>query len=1198
MDNSSIQKLEKLIKKVNELEALVRRKAANTSYDVSGIKNDIAKLKAAQAEVEKLLAAIGELDKVCATARNQVLEMAGMRADTVSIIPLTSDDVNPFPRVACHWGVMLAPHSPQMTFACTYNRDAGANSNYHMSAALFNEQIDVSSSIPVGVPDDDYYQLRPERKEITLVNAFAFSYSDGIVTLEIIGSNQYMSKEIPIDVTKFNTIVIAHDSVVSDETDFEWGYSVDQIVANIYEFDIDYADGAIVPKMKFSRRTVGLSGFGHVWPSHVDWDYEANITPHELIGPLLFTEGGFGALEATADSEPKLTDYLHGIMHDSNLVLIDYTHRVTKALIDEAIVNANALTLETGLGDILSTHANALTALNSTAVQAKSFELNELTLEEQKRVIVYDGPNRECITKMVDVGQSAIAFNGTDTHTISVNARDLFPTDTPFATSFASRDASIHLSWEFDNTPFSVHPEATVDYSYVDQIDPYRVTRFRVEQFDVREQRDVSLKVAVELDAWVGSNASATDTSIEYEVQRLPIGQGAAVGDSSWEAHTWNGEPEIYNISGKLAWIFKIPIGVHQWALTKDYQTYTDRAHSENPMAEMSFDAAWPDVKGDFKVRFYKPASEAQMTCQIIPEASPDLRVKTDDLGQYPGGYKSENLCNMSPSSVDSGFQVRLKAVRGTFNYLRDPLGTRATFVNLYDEFQDGEISILSYDQDKLKEDMLNSEKRLDEIESQVFKKQSALLIIGNLVLGVAGFLPVGKAIMAAMVVGTALVAADAAQNGDALAVFNSIVQGVVGFIGVAHAQYKSVNAETMNQYLTDFQAKLKHLADPLASIPRGMRQFARSMKTRLAFGRTDKPVNVDPDSLRWVENEGYMPMAEALRDNYVAVYQSRLAKTSDKWWAAGEQGAKGTRAWLYRKLLKHHVAPTHSLVKGCCSWPVVEWDDIAVVGIAYRFGVGEGYATSIPNVGVTKSLDIDGYSPGAAIAPFKLRNDDDPDVEPLFLDPQHPNVTEEMLRNEAAYYWRAANGRENLAGLRVWLDSEPWNAPNRDPVYTRGWRSNQIMTTKFEGERLDPSTVVPITHTPESIGMISNYLAADRADGGIQDTFKYDLVANNCHDVAYNIHAIMTGRKPRRTPSALSDLSSPQYQRLSGMIASTPDAMFSIDRVYQMLGSHFIEANRFSWQSPPFSVDFGVTDARNFENSDLRLLKLYCRKN
>lgn len=609
----------------------------------------------------------------------------------------------------------------------------------------------------------------------------------------------------------------------------------------------------------------------------------------------------------------------------------------------------------------------------------------------------------------------------------------------------------------------------------------------------------------------------------------------------------------------------------------------TDQSYSCDPVITV-------DETGLISFNCEIPIGES-LTNYDIPSQTQDVVPGHWKLGPYEG--------NVFIMTLPIAFQIQMhepkitdfipytyviivKSIDGVFKYTKSPLNSGIIMINSNDARQDAALADIAYQLDDIVQRLNDMEQRLETIEAAL--KPSPLATIGGLVVGIAGFLPVGNALYVFLIAGSTMLAIDAAKRGSTEAMWTNLIYGFLGVAGaVMHNRANGkLNLDDI-KFIDQIKEYVRKIGQPKESRLKDYNLDAGTINANNSMDQSD------PEGIRKIGNQIYSRIPEDINEeNYIAVYHSNLEGLKIDGNQMAEGGGISQR--IYEMALKRRLAPTHSELKGLQTWHVIDGVEPEKFGVDYTIGVGGGIGDlNVGNDFTNKFFDATGTAIGTTQMFFKYEKDPDGNFttnkEQLLLDKS--KVTTDDLKNEAAYMYKVYYGSEYTEeGLERFLATEPWNEVDNE-IYAGAFHAMQARLYRSQ-YRVDKKTVTNVDYTPAAMAALSKVTFEDYAQYG----YKYDILRNNCQHYAYSIHAIMTGKKTQSkyVPEHFGNdwirsFSAGQLTHRAGLPSSE---RIDIDEVYKAMTYYYAQNRDTKPRRNPARESFGESHAIEDDDDSL----------
>jgi hypothetical protein len=393
----------------------------------------------------------------------------------------------------------------------------------------------------------------------------------------------------------------------------------------------------------------------------------------------------------------------------------------------------------------------------------------------------------------------------------------------------------------------------------------------------------------------------------------------------------------------------------------------------------------------------------------------------------------------------------------------------------------------------ELSADLENVATRIDALTNSL--KGSRLQQIAGVFLGVAGILPVGRPMALLVSAAGGILVTDAVQNGGSvMQVINALLQT---FMGITLLHKTKVTHATFDKMYKIAQNLKTNILNPQTT---KSRQWFRKMYLA-ALDTPKKYSKLSQGSTEWVNSPLYADPFDS-HVNSISVVQSKLGSTKDDWTMYGGFGVKGQ---LYDALNTRRLAPSHSDLVLKQGWIMEDGGRLCAYSIS---GVGSAIGDyGKVSASTNMVFNAQSTSVGSHAMFFKDNLGSDGPRYTIHRLPLDSDIAD--LRAEASYYYKIYYGDSfNPQAHAAFLDSELWKGSHT--VYDSAYSLLKTKFTSVAGPKVSQfskaSEVSPAAMRA-MYGAYGEYINSN--------SFKYDLLNSNCHDVATAMAATLLGESP-----------------------------------------------------------------------------------
>lgn len=1019
-------------------------------------KGDLEKLTKEMAQVSKLTTQKENMMNVFSDIKYSTMAEDGPREAPSywNALDNVSEQL-PFAQFGGEWGVLLPPQTKNYSIKfirTEWREDQDPFACFGWDGEMFEDSIQY---VPKRNFNEDAYEWNQQtNRSAKLANASmeVYTNADGSqVTFKVdTGSMQ----NVTIESGAFNLIRVTQ----RPPTEEKGPAKGIELVFRISTFKYEYGDDDnLTPTMSVDSRLVPMELERWYWPDGVTWKLEAPVKYEGMfLDPLIGCQGGF-TWSTLSDGTQIISASLEGLYFDFKYIVTSALYEASYAVYEKELAGITEdITMETDIGMTLSAQSQAILKVSQTTARLRIFEMDSIP---EGAIVSYRRP--EGCSRVMKSNRTINVFGkgkwlGNDSFTLVIGEH-------PDVWTAGTENGLLSFSLTTDIEPFeevydiglemggsSESPQA----SWVDIL--------KGVQGGTRRTGRVYAHVQLSQDQWVGSNGAAEDSIIVLNIEGV---------DTEFAS-----DPNVYNESGTIVWEWKIPIGTCE----------IDSGFIIQPQR------VW-DGKGPNRTNWSKTLQGMEFVSELVNDRS-EVQITTSGTG--PGYTTSVQFLDYQPQFKIE--KVGLVKIKGKFKVLQDPIGSAAEFKNIYDEFQDAAINDLAYNASELQKQVENLSTRVEVLEGMF--KNSIFKFLGSVLTSAASFMPPCKAMVVFILAGAAITNAGELLSGHVYAFVESMVTTTVSLLGINFHTTNKVTEED-GKHIDELKLFVKNATEKVRPMVKEVDGWVLNGLAKLK--------KLDPKGLftRGQVKGNLIPM-HSMNANHTTLVSSELQMwNSSKWLDHADK--KTVKGAIYRALEKHNKAPSHMATYINQKWEVLEPDTLSPiqVGVSVRAGVGEGIGAEM-GVSRTTTKIVGGGDTGLGNTQFWYKMAEGGVKEPFFLDPKDPNVTEEMLRAEAVYYYKVGMG--SVANMASWVERKPWNNSQGRQLYEQAWRSMEREST-YQIQKVVNNSCVATNYRPQQIAAIGTLFGEDRQRG---DGFTYDLLSNNCQHVAKAIHAIGTGRQ------------------------------------------------------------------------------------
>lgn len=660
-------------------------------------------------------------------------------------------------------------------------------------------------------------------------------------------------------------------------------------------------------------------------------------------------------------------------------------------------------------------------------------------------------------------------------------------------------------------------------YGFIATIDMFE--GFTLENRDT-DQFNIDMTV-IRLE-WPGTSAETASVSVTAEITTLTIDEDGAIKAKSEEkTYQLELEPEV-DSNGVITFTgSSLSIPISKYRVRGDIERYVSSTYST---------IYRPDPIGIFNSDV-----NSFVVDHIIKGHVPEnTRVVDYGTKKLNAPYNPNYTVISYVSNV---------SVLGSVRALRNPSTFSPPFINTNDEYLLGIILNMSYDLNKLHDELDDLDDRLNALEKSL--QGSTLQMVGEIFLGFGSLLPFGAPMGILILAGAGILFVDAARSGDVFTAVNQLVNIFIGAITIHHT--------TSKQRMAVFDS-LSRAYDSIMNSARSMKNdFKRSCLNSLV----NRNAGVRNKSKTF---NAYYSGLLVNEHSHIAVLQSGLTMLPD---AIGPHlsSKPGPVGALSRYLDKKNLALSHSelLLQQSKN---VEGDILGVMG---TMGVGS-------NVGVNNVNPKRGSNPqmgGLGSTMFFYKIDDYDSVTGVAKRSLYKlsyNASPDDLRYEASYHYKMVYPDATKEDIANWMKSTDYSDDN-GIIWKRSQEIHESKLRSLKGYTLNNYSA-DRELSPEVMLELFNMYNENQSS----ENFRYNLTRNNCHMMAKVPASIIMGYEPEKLPRSAYAL--PYAESLSRVLTrelSSLDNALDPFRVHSYQSWDRMVAGFYRTNSAYHSGEWGV---------------------
>lgn len=434
--------------------------------------------------------------------------------------------------------------------------------------------------------------------------------------------------------------------------------------------------------------------------------------------------------------------------------------------------------------------------------------------------------------------------------------------------------------------------------------------------------------------------------------------------------------------------------------------------------------------------------------------------------------------------------------VSGSVRALKNPSTFSPPFLNTNDEYLLGIILNMSYEIDKLHDELDDLDDRLTAIEKSL--KGTKLQMIGEIFLGFSSLLPFGAPMGILILAGAGILFVDAARSGDVFTAVTNVINIFIGAITIHHTTTKQ-----RMKVLDSMSAAYESIMNSVRSVKNDFKRSSlKSLVNRNAGARN--------------KNKSYNAFYSGLLVNehsHIAVLQSGLTMLPDSIGPhlSSKSGPVGA---LSRYLDKKNLGLSHSelLIQQSKN---VEGDILGVMG---TMGVGS-------NVGINNVNPKRGSNPqmgglGSTILFYKIDDYDSvTGVAKRSIYRLPHDASPDDLRYEAAYHYKMVYPDATKAEINEWMSSEDYRSSN-SKIFSKSQEIHESKLRSLKGYTLNNYSTDRELSPAVMLELFNMY-----NENQSSENFRYNLTRNNCHMMAKVPASIIMGYAPEELPMSAYNL-------------------------------------------------------------------------